>query len=186
MEKIRKKLLEETNYRCGYCMRNITPRVYYLSDNPNPIHDYEIYNYEERKFYNISDRAHITPNAEVADGFKDLYNLIALCKTCHHEVDKAGMLGTNQLRKLKLHWMVASGRFTGLEIDCIMNLYKAQNFKSSDKRWIYTETLEFEDKTNIPPKLFYNNLTFERGSETMLCPPIFNINLKEYFQQNSA
>ncbi len=167
MDKIRKKLLEETNYRCGYCMRNITPRAYYLNDNPNPIHDYEIYNYEERKFYNISDRAHIAPNAEVADGFKDFYNLIVLCKICHHEVDKAGILGVDdqrikQLRKLKLHWMVASGKFTSLELDCIMNLYNAQNSGSCDKRWIYTETLDFEDKTSAPPSKFnYNKLLIE-------------------------
>jgi hypothetical protein len=133
MEKIRKTLLEETNYRCGSCMRNITPRVYYLNDSPdkNPIHDYAIYNYEkkayydtkEQKFYNISDRCHITPNAEVDDEYNDFYNLIALCKICHHEVDKAKMLNTKELKRLKLHWMILSGRFTRVEIDCIMELH---------------------------------------------------------------
>ncbi len=128
MEKIRKALLEETNYRCGSCMRNITPRVYYLDDGPdkNPIHDYVIYNYEkkeEQKFYNISDRCHIIPNAEVKDGYNDFYNLIALCKICHHEVDKAKMLDITELKRLKLHWMIASGRFTKIEFDCLFDLY---------------------------------------------------------------
>lgn len=126
---MRKALLRETNYRCGYCMRNITPRVYYLDNNPNPVHDYEIYNYNKRKFYNISERCHITPRAEEDDDFKDFYNLIALCKICHHEVDKSGILGKDderktELAKLKLHWMIASGRFTRLEIDVLMELYK--------------------------------------------------------------
>ena len=138
MEKIRKELLEETNYRCGSCMRNITPRVYYLDDSPdkNPIHDYVIYNYEkqayydteEQKFYNISDRCHIIPNAEVKDEYNDFYNLIALCKICHHEVDKAKMLDITELKRLKLHWLIASGRFTKIEFDCLFDLYKEKPY----------------------------------------------------------
>lgn len=118
MEKIRKALLRETNYRCGYCMCNITPRVYYLDDDPNkkPVHDYI--------YYNVFDRAHITPNALVHDKYKDFYNLLALCKMCHKEIDDAKMLDTKQLKALKLHWMIASGRFTRLEIDVLMELYK--------------------------------------------------------------
>lgn len=117
MDKMRKALLEETNYRCGYCMRNITPRVYYLNDDPDkkPIHDYV--------YYNIFDRSHIIPNALVRDNYKDFYNLLALCKICHKEIDDAKMLDTTELKRLKLHWLVASGRFSRLEIDCLMTLY---------------------------------------------------------------
>jgi len=131
VDKMRRDLLEETNYRCGYCMRNITLRVYYLDNDPDkkPIHDYA--------YYNIFDRCHIEPNALVQDHFKDFYNLIALCKICHKEIDGAKMLNEKELKRLKLHWLIASGRFNSIEIKLLFQLY------SNDKRklWVQDDPL---------------------------------------------
>ena len=91
--------------------------MYYLDSyekNPKPVYDYH--------FYNIHDRAHIEPNSKVKDKFEDFYNLLALCKQCHWEIDKPQMLRTQELKKQKLYWMIASGRFTRLEIDILMSL----------------------------------------------------------------
>jgi hypothetical protein len=118
IEKIKRELLEETNYRCGYCMKNITPRMYQTDNNAQSSKlDFD------HTIYNVHDRAHIEPNSTVNDNFKDYYNLIALCKQCHWDIDKPKMLDIKGLKRQKLYWIIASGRFTKLEIDCLFQLY---------------------------------------------------------------
>lgn len=119
IEKIKRQLLQETNYRCGYCMKNITPRMYYIeydATNSVPVFDYH--------FYNVHDRAHIEPNSIKHDDGKDVDNLLALCKQCHWEIDKPKMITTKELKRQKLYWIVASGRFSRLEIDLMMKLFQ--------------------------------------------------------------
>lgn len=118
VEKIKRELLEETNYRCGYCMKNVTPRMYYTENNePNSKPDFDY------RIYNVHDRAHIEPNSTVDDGFKDFYNLITLCKQCHWDIDKPKMLSIKDLKRQKLYWIIASGRFTKIELDCLFQLH---------------------------------------------------------------
>jgi predicted restriction endonuclease len=86
MDKMREMLLQETNYRCGYCMRNITPRRYQFLGKAD----------DDYRLLNVFDRAHLIPHRITQDNYKDFYNLIALCKICHHEVDKSGILGNKE------------------------------------------------------------------------------------------
>lgn len=121
IQQIKRELLQETNYRCGYCMRNITPKMYYIDEEATQ--KTPVFDYTYRKIYNIHDRAHIEPNSDIEDDFKDYYNLIALCKQCHWEIDKPKMLNITELKRQKLYWMTANGRFTRFEIDLLMKLY---------------------------------------------------------------
>ncbi len=142
IDKIKLELLQETNYRCGYCIRNITPRVYFLDHDPKtPIYDYV--------FYNIFERCHIEANCEVNDKFKNFYNLIAMCRICHHDIDKATMLNKVELKRLKLHWMIASGRFTKMEIDILMALYTSFLSKKPVYNYIYKIEEISDDFKNI-------------------------------------
>lgn len=131
IKQIKRELLQETNYRCGYCMRNITPKMYYIEEEATQ--KTPIFDYTYKKLFNVHDRAHIEPNSDVEDDFKDYYNLIALCKQCHWEIDKPKMLNSNELKRQKLYWMVASGRFTRLEIDCLFQLYYSNKNHLSGK-----------------------------------------------------
>lgn len=161
MDRMREMLLRETNYRCGSCMRNITPRRYQFSEGQD----------EECKFLNVFDRAHLIPNRIANDKYEYFYNLIALCKQCHGEIDR-GALDIKNLQTLKLHWLVASGRFTRLEIDVLMALYKtkceAPNPFNNGGRWIILRVLDKQydktlDRTNITLQAqlqIQNNLYF--------------------------
>ena len=119
-EKTKVALLRETNYRCGYCMMNITPAAYFTENR----------NSHEAKntipaYYQPYDCAHIEPYNEEDPETNSFYNLIALCKNCHWKTEPQHnntIIPKEQLKALKLHWMIASGRFTRLEIDVLMGL----------------------------------------------------------------
>jgi len=76
-EETKIKLLRETNYRCGYCMKNITPAAY-CTDERGSKEANEIPTY-----YQPYDAAHIEPYDKTDPETNSFYNLIALCKECH-------------------------------------------------------------------------------------------------------
>jgi hypothetical protein len=115
-------LLRETNYRCGYCIMNITPAAYF-TENRCSTEAKEVV----PMYYQPYDCAHIEPYNEEDPATNSFYNLIALCKNCHWKTEPKhsnAIITKEQLKALKLHWMIASGRFTRLEIDVLMELYK--------------------------------------------------------------
>ena len=89
-------------------------------------------------YYQPYDCAHIEPYNEEDHATNSFYNLIALCKNCHWKTEPKhsnAIITAAQLKALKLHWMIASGRFTRLEIDAISQTY--DGLESSKKYpWI--------------------------------------------------
>jgi 5-methylcytosine-specific restriction endonuclease McrA len=75
-EETKVKLLRETNYRCGYCLKNITPVAYFTENRNSKEAQTKI-----PKYYQPYDVAHIVPYNETQD--QSFENLIALCKECH-------------------------------------------------------------------------------------------------------
>jgi hypothetical protein len=123
---LKNKLLSETIYRCGYCLKNI----------------------EKEKF----EIAHIVP---CIDGGEEVYeNLMVLCSGselekksgCHYKWDfgreivplvkrerngeilseaeiKKKRLWESLFRNLKNEWMFASGKYSRIELDLLFDLY---------------------------------------------------------------
>ncbi len=106
---IKKQLLQETQFRCASCLQSIE----FLTDN---------------SFYSFDEKAHIESYSETKDNSYE--NLITLCPTCHTKYDKHPDKEASQtkLKSLKKHWIVASGNYSKLEIDCLMSIYKDDNF----------------------------------------------------------
>ena len=175
-ENIKVALLRETNYRCGYCMMNITPAAYY-TENRNSTEAKEVV----PTYYQPYDCAHIEPYNEEDPTTNSFYNLIALCKNCHWKTEPKhsnAIIPKEQLKALKLHWMIASGRFTRLEIDVLMEMcqlhikapdimnlpcgtpdtYKRFCELHKQHRWIQLMicTIHNETETYIDPNLHLN------------------------------
>jgi hypothetical protein len=114
-------LLRETNYRCGYCLKNITPIAYY-TDNRNLKEAKEIV----PSYYNQYQKAHIVPKSDkTRPNDNSFENLLALCPNCHWATEQNhtnAAITLGGLKKQKLYWMIASGRLTRLEIDILMSL----------------------------------------------------------------
>lgn len=122
-EKLKIELLRETNYRCGYCMKNITPLSFYTEER----------NTEKAKniptYYQPYDVAHIEPFDKNDPNTNEFENLIALCKECHlktEPVHKNSAIPKESLLELKLHWITSSGRITKIEIDSIFILHNSE------------------------------------------------------------
>ena len=150
-KKIKESLLRETNYRCGYCMMNITPAAYF-TENRNSTEAKDV----DPTYYQMYDCAHIEPYNEEDPETNSFYNLIALCKNCHWKSEPLhnnAIITKEQLKALKLHWLVASGRFTRLEIDVLMDLYNAHNLCKSGNIKVYCPSyihLRAVDEYNRP------------------------------------
>ena len=156
-EKTKVALLRETNYRCGYCMMNITP-VAYFTENRN---SHEAKN-TIPTYYQPYDCAHIEPYNEEDTETNSLLNLIALCKSCHWKSEPQhnnAIIPKDELKALKLYWMIASGRFTRLEIDVLMECFKAQTGGNSNKKWVYIESMNTAESNMWSKPAKYNNLT---------------------------
>lgn len=121
-ELLRRKLSEETTWRCGACSKPETGNV-----------QFEI--------------AHVNPSC---NGGSDEYeNLILLCQTCHAEYDSHIIRGNklnrnledvsfwiNKLKAHKKQWMETSGKFSKLELDCLFDLYKSYKEGIKAEEWI--------------------------------------------------
>ena len=163
-ENLKVALLRETNYRCGYCMMNITPAAYFTENRDKTdervkkfVEDFNQKNKLAAEgsasiltiaevndllptYYQSYDCAHIEPYNEEDPETNSLLNLIALCKSCHWKSEPQhnnAIIPKEQLKALKLHWMIASGRFTRLEIDVLMGLYNALILCRSDNIKVY-------------------------------------------------
>lgn len=121
-ENVKRKLLEETQFRCGYCLTSIE----FALDDSN--------------FFQFGEKAHLTPYSDTEDN--SFENLITLCPTCHTKFDKnpdkQGSVA--RLKELKRHWFIASGTYTKLELDCLFALFQKKNFT-----WIKEESFKTGD-----------------------------------------
>lgn len=104
-ESVKRKLLEETQFRCGFCMTSIE------------------HCFDDDNFFKFGENAHIEPYKDTQDN--SFENLITLCPSCHKKFDKSPDKeeSIKRLKDLKRHWFVASGKYTKLELDCLMALY---------------------------------------------------------------
>jgi HNH endonuclease len=116
---IKRALLEETIYRCASCLCSIE------------------YCQDDDMFFRFDEKAHISPHSETQDD--SFENLITLCPNCHTKYDKMSdsKESLRRLRALKGRWLNVSGRFTKLEIDCLLDLFEALINIGSNKKWIY-------------------------------------------------
>lgn len=105
-ESTKRKLLEETQFRCAFCLTALE------------------YTFDDSNFFHFAENAHITPHSETADN--SFENLICLCPTCHTKFDKNPdkVRSISRLKELKRHWFLASGNYSKLEIDCLFSLYQ--------------------------------------------------------------
>lgn len=121
-EILRRKLSEETTWRCGACS---TPEI------------------GNARF----EMAHINPSCN--GGSDDYENKILLCQRCHTEYDshiiRGNKLNTNtgeaqlwidKLRAHKRQWMEVSGKYSKLELDCLFDLYKSYTGGAKAEEWI--------------------------------------------------
>jgi predicted restriction endonuclease len=99
---IRRALLEETIYRRASCLSSIER--------------YE----DDDTFFRFDEKAHINPHSKTEDDSFD--NLITLCPNCHTKFDKMKdkIESLKRLRNLKMHWLGISGKYSKLEIDCLL------------------------------------------------------------------
>ena len=100
-------------------MKNITPAAYFTEERGSKEAN------EIPTYYQPYDVAHIEPYDDTDPETNSFYNLIALCKECHWKSEprhKNAIIPKNELKELKLYWMIASGRFTRLEIDLLFDL----------------------------------------------------------------
>ncbi len=106
---IKRKLLEETQFRCAFCLASLE------------------HSFDDSSFFHFAENAHVTPYNETADN--SFENLICLCPTCHTKFDKnpnkQGSVA--RLKDLKKHWFVASGNYSKLELDCLFALFQSQS-----------------------------------------------------------
>jgi hypothetical protein len=113
-DRIKKELLEETNYRCASCLCSIE------------------YVFNDGNFFRFDEKAHATPYSETQDN--SFENLITLCPTCHTKYDKhpEKAESVTRLRRLKRQWIEASGKYSKLELDLLFDLYNERD----DVEWI--------------------------------------------------
>jgi hypothetical protein len=105
---IKRALLEETVYRCASCLCSME----HCEDDDT--------------FFRFDEKAHITPHNETQDD--SFENLITLCPTCHAKVDK-NKDKLERLKSLKRQWLGISGKYSKLEVDCLLALYKRYDTK---------------------------------------------------------
>jgi len=132
---IKRALLEETIYRCANCLVSIE---YCEGDNT---------------FFRFDEKAHITPYNETQDN--SFENLITLCPNCHTKFDKnkdkKGSL--KRLKELKLQWLGISGKYSKLELDCLLALYR---YTKEDNKiyFIYNQEFTKKDGTKVTYPVF--------------------------------
>jgi len=143
---IKRKLLEETQFRCAFCLDSIE----HIFDDSN--------------FFHFAENAHIQPHNESLDN--SFENLICLCPTCHKKFDKNPDRdnSVSRLKALKAHWFVASGNYSKLELDCLFDL-----FRYNPRPWILTYQFQNSERGkfsslcfSVPTKqgyLFQNLIT---------------------------
>lgn len=150
-EKMKTRLLRETNYRCAYCLKNITPVAYWIEERilkkakeyvPHYIQPYEA--------------THIVPwdKNKTKEENNSFENLLALCTDCHNRTEQEKSRNKNpcismaKLKELKLYWLIASGRFTRLEIDLLMAL-NCNDLRSNNR---FLNGLDISDLVRIDIK----------------------------------
>ncbi len=121
---MKRALLDETVYRCASCLCSIE----HCEDDGT--------------FFRFDEKAHINPHSNTQDD--SFENLITLCPTCHTKFDKNKdrEKSLERLRSLKRQWLGISGKYSKLEIDCLLELYKpshptfiiSQTFTQNDKQ----------------------------------------------------
>ena len=158
-EAIKRKLLEETQFRCAFCLLSIEQ----IFDDSN--------------FFHFAENAHIQPHNESLDN--SFENLICLCPNCHKKFDKNRDRdnSVSRLKALKSHWFVASGNYSKLELDCLFDL-----FRGKPRPWIFTAQFS-SSKGGKPFNKLYFSVPTKQG---YLFQNLISNRLVDYVKQQGA